>query len=250
MALEALLLTEIATPEGRDADGKKEDGIGGQEEQASLDPQEAKAQAEVTLHQLRMDPGRVGLATMLEEMAKLRRIRELKLPDDLFPGMARKVLAVYRNRASVEEPSRLRAHSKARRLTYLSALCCHSCAGDHCGLVDPPIHIVHKFECVLRSESRKSTSRVQADGEERRHPLPDCRSRRRASRWKVAEVVFPVASEALRDVIKEYKSKGPAFRRQVHTDHPCLLQSPLPPAWHLTCWTSLTFDPTMRCTVQ
>ena len=39
-------------------------------------------------------------------MAKLRRIRELKLPTDLFAGVAHKVLAVYRNRASVEEPSR------------------------------------------------------------------------------------------------------------------------------------------------
>ena len=60
----------------------------------------------VTLQELRMDPGRVGLATVLQEMAKLRRIRELHLPADLFAGIAHKVLAVYRNRASrmVPEP--------------------------------------------------------------------------------------------------------------------------------------------------
>ena len=34
---------------------------------------------------------------MLEEMAKLRSIRELQLPDNLFHGVARKVLTVYRN---------------------------------------------------------------------------------------------------------------------------------------------------------
>jgi hypothetical protein len=34
----------------------------------------------------------------------------------------------------------------------------------------------------------------------------------------VRDVVFPVASESLlRDLIKEYKAKGPLFRRQVHT---------------------------------
>ncbi len=71
---------------------------------------EQVAQCDARIQHLRMDPGRVGLATMLEEMAKLRLIRELKLPNDLFPGLARKVLAVYRNRASIEEPSRLRAH--------------------------------------------------------------------------------------------------------------------------------------------
>src|SRR5260370_24780358 len=122
-ALEELLLTEIAPPDLRDADGEKEDSVGRQEGQPSNMLQERKAQIDITLHQLRMDPGRVGLATMLEEMAKLRRIRELALPDDLFPGIARKVLAVYRNRASIEEPSRLRGHSKAKRLTYLASLC-------------------------------------------------------------------------------------------------------------------------------
>ena len=66
-----------------------------------------------------MDPGRVGLATMLEEMTPLQLIRERKLPADLFPNLSRKVLTVYRNRASIEEPSRLRAHPKAKRLPLL-----------------------------------------------------------------------------------------------------------------------------------
>ena len=43
-----------------------------------------------TFEHIRQDPGRVWLATMREEMAKLQRIRELTLPDDLFPGIARK----------------------------------------------------------------------------------------------------------------------------------------------------------------
>jgi hypothetical protein len=114
--------------------------------------QEEKAQADITLHQLRMDSGRVGLATMLEEIAKLRRIRELGLPDDLFPGIARKVLVVYRNRASIEEPSRLRAHTRAKRLTLLSALCFLRAQEITDALVDLLIHIVHKID--VRAEKR------------------------------------------------------------------------------------------------
>lgn len=82
-----------------------------QEVQAALDAllnaeeHEAEQEKDVqiaTPQELRMDPGRVGSATVLQEMAKLRRIRELNLPADLFSGIAHKVLAVYRNRASVE----------------------------------------------------------------------------------------------------------------------------------------------------
>src|SRR5215813_5560428 len=113
-ALEALLAETIALGEG-----EKGEQMEGTEEGA----QRREAQPVSTLEQIRKDPGRVGLATMLEEMAKLRRIRELALPDNLFAGIASRVLKVYRNRASVEEPSRMSAHSKAKRLTLLSALC-------------------------------------------------------------------------------------------------------------------------------
>lgn len=207
VALEALLQIEIAAPEGRDAEG-----------QAPLGPPEGKEQTVSTFQQLRMDPGRVGLATMLEEMAKLRRIRELGLPDDLFPGIARKVLSVYRNRASVEEPSRLRTHSRAKRLTYLSALCVMRAQEITDGLVDLLIHIVHKID--VRAEKRVEQEYVNE-------------FKRAANKegilYRIAEavvehpdepvnkVVFPVASEKLlRDVIKEYKAKSPAFRKQVH----------------------------------
>src|SRR5258707_15264840 len=61
-------------------------------------------------------------------------------------------LAVYRNRASVEVPSRLRAHSKAKRLTYLSALCFLRAQEITDGLVDLLVHIVHKID--VRAEKR------------------------------------------------------------------------------------------------
>src|SRR6266566_3041648 len=202
-ALEALLLTEITAPEGHDAaDGER----GGEPEgQAPNTPQVTAASAEITLHQLRMDPGRVGLATMLEEMAKLRRIRELALPDDLFPGIARKVLAVYRNRASIEEPSRLRAHSKAKRLTYLSALCFLRAQETTDALVDMLIHIVHKID--VRAEKRVEQEYLN---EFKRV------GNKEGILYRVAEAAIGRPDEPVREVIKEYKAKSPAFRKQVH----------------------------------
>ena len=152
-------------------------------------------------------------------MAKLRRIRELQLPADLFAGIAHKVLAVYRNRASVEEPSRLRTHDTAKHLTYLSALCVLPSQEITGGLVDLLIQIVQKIQ--VRAEDRveqeyvKELKRIAGKDTILYHIAeaavehPD---------GLVREVVFPVASETLlRDLIKEYQSKGPAFRRQVHT---------------------------------
>ncbi len=215
-ALEALLLTEITAPEGHDAaDGER----GGEPEgQAPNTPQVTAASAEITLHQLRMDPGRVGLATMLEEMAKLRRIRELALPDDLFPGIARKVLAVYRNRASIEEPSRLRAHSKAKRLTYLSALCFLRAQETTDALVDLLIHIVHKID--VRAEKRveqEYLNEFKRVGNKEGILYRVAEAAVERPDGPVREVIFPVASEKLlQEAIKEYKAKSPAFRKQVH----------------------------------
>jgi hypothetical protein len=82
-ALEALLSTEIATlQETRD-----ESQMAEQEVQEAT--QEIEEPTTSPLQHIRQDPGRIGLATMLEEMAKLRRIRELGLPENLFPGIAR-----------------------------------------------------------------------------------------------------------------------------------------------------------------
>jgi TnpA family transposase len=171
------------------------------------------------LQHLRMDPGRVGLATMLEEMAKLRRIRELGLPDDLFPNLSRKVLAVYRNRASVEEPSRLRAHASAHRLTLLAVLCFMRAQEITDGLVELLIQIVHKID--VRAEKRVEEEYANefkrvANKEGILYRIAEASVEHPDE--PVRKVIFEVASEKLlRDVIKEYKAKSPAFRRQVHT---------------------------------
>jgi TnpA family transposase len=217
-ALEALLSTEIAAlQETRDESQIAEQEI---QEVTALDTtQEREEIAANPLQQIRQDPGRIGLATMLEEMAKLRRIRELTLPDTLFSGIARKVLMIYRNRASIEEPSRLRAHAPAKRLTLLAILCFMRSQEITDGLVDLLIHIVHKID--VRAEKRVEQEYANefkrvANKEGILYRIAEATVEHPDE--PVSKVVFPVASEKLlRDVIKEHKAKSPAFRQQVHT---------------------------------
>jgi hypothetical protein len=52
---------------------------------------------------LKADPGRASTETMFEEIAKLEKLRSLKLPPALFAKAPRKILQGYRQRAAVEE---------------------------------------------------------------------------------------------------------------------------------------------------
>lgn len=128
------------------------------------------------------------------------------------------MLQVYRNRASVEESSRLRAHATPKRLMYLSALCTLRTQEITDGLVELLIQIVHRINA--RAEERVETEYLN---ELKRIAGKDtilyhiAEASVEPPDELVRDVVFPVASETLlRDLIKEYKAKGPTFRRQVH----------------------------------
>jgi len=56
-----------------------------------------RADAEpVPFNVLKAEPGRVGVASVLKEVAKLRMLTALQLPEDLFATVSPKVLAMYR----------------------------------------------------------------------------------------------------------------------------------------------------------
>ena len=59
---------------------------------------------------LKTDPGAVGLGSFLTEIAKLKRIRAVGLPTNLFEGKSDKLVKTYRHRAATETPYLLRQH--------------------------------------------------------------------------------------------------------------------------------------------
>jgi hypothetical protein len=56
-------------------------------------------------------PGPAGLESVLAEIAKLQRLRAIRLPADLFADVVPKTRQGYRQRMQVEEPYELRWHA-------------------------------------------------------------------------------------------------------------------------------------------
>ncbi len=171
----------------------------------------------VSLHDVRTDPGRAGLDSILRELAKLRRLRDLQLPPDLFHDVAPRLVQQFRRRAAAEPPSAQRAHPDAIRQTLLAAL------GQLRGreitdtLLDLFVQLIHQLgsraeqrvEQTLLAEFKRVTGKTVLLFQlaEAALAAPD---------GTVREVVYPIAGEqTLRDLVREAKTTGGAYRRQV-----------------------------------
>ncbi|MBA3823439.1 MAG: Tn3 family transposase [Ktedonobacterales bacterium] len=172
-----------------------------------------------TLQDLRTDPGRVGLETFLREVAKLRCIRALGLPADLFAEVAPAVLHRYRQRAEGEKPSALLAHTEEVRATLLAALLMEREQEIVDNLVDLLVLLMHRI--VARAEDKVETAYVTelkrvANKGTLLFRLADAALTHPDG--TVRDVIFPVVSETtLKDLVTEYKANAPAYRQQVHS---------------------------------
>jgi hypothetical protein len=104
------------------------------------------------LAELKEDPGQFGLETLLREVGKLRRVRAIRLPPELFADASEKLIAAWRARAARMYPSDFRAAPRPVRLTLLACLCWQRTAELTDGLVDLLIALVHKIDA--RAEHR------------------------------------------------------------------------------------------------
>ena len=166
-------------------------------------------------------PGNVSLDSMLTETRKLRAVREVGLPAGLFAGVAPKVVSGWRARAAVESPSHLREHPDTVKLTLLAALL-HSREREITdALVELLISTVHRIGA--RADKRVVQELVNAfkrvTGKENiLFAIADaCVG---APDEPVRAVVFPAVTggeQTLRELVHEYKTKGPVYRRTVQT---------------------------------
>jgi len=175
--------------------------------------------AEIVLHDLKTNPGPVGLESVMKEIAKLRLLDHFALPIDLFSTLSPKVLSLYRQRAAAEPPRELRRHPEEVRSTLLAAFCWQRRQEIIDGLIDLLLLIVHKIgakaekhvtkELVEEIRRVEGKERILCEVAEAALMKPE---------GTVRDVIYPVASEQkLTDIVKEYKAKGHAYREQVHT---------------------------------
>ena len=72
---------------------------------------------------LKTDPGAVGLESLVTEIEKLKLIRQVGLPANLFGETAQKLVKIYRQRAATESPYDIRRHPPTIRYTLMAAFC-------------------------------------------------------------------------------------------------------------------------------
>ena len=178
---------------------------------------EASEEEELPLSLLRHDPGPVGVESALAEIAKLRALRAIGLPPDLFEGYTPKLIERLRRRIAAESPSHIREHPLAIRMTLLAALVFQRTQEVTDALVTLLIQIVHRIG--TRAERRVEAAYIndlrRVAGKTRLlYRIADAALEHPDE--PVREVVFPIANEqTLRDLVAEYKAQGGAYRQQV-----------------------------------
>jgi hypothetical protein len=173
---------------------------------------------ELTLVDLRADPGPTGLESVLAEVNQLLRLRALDLPDDHFAELSPRVLQTLRDRAAVEAPSLLRRYPEAIRSTLLAALCWSRAREVTDGLVTLFIALVQRM-------GRQAERRVEREViEEYRKVAGTTSILFRVAEAAVAnpegrvrDVIYPAAGgeRLLAELVKEYRASGPRHREHV-----------------------------------
>ena len=162
---------------------------------------------------------RVSLKSVLRELEKLSQIETLELPDNLFVEIQPKILRQYRLRAAAEPPREVRRHPEPIRYTFLAAFCWQRRQEIIDGLVDLLIQIVHRIS--VRAE-KKVVDELLGDLQKVHGKTTLLFKMAEAALEQpngvVKEVLYPVVSEqTLSDLVKEYRSNGPTYRRHVYT---------------------------------
>jgi len=156
---------------------------------------------------------------VLKEINKLRTIRNLELPVDLFKDIPPKVLKKYRQRVSTEDIRELRRHPAPIRYMLLAAFFWLRSMEISDNLVDLLIQIIHRIgvgaECKVEKESLKDLRRVS-----NKYGILFNLAQTAISHLDgiIKDVLYPVVYEqTLKDLVKEFKHTGPAYREKIHT---------------------------------
>ena len=181
---------------------------------------------------IKQAPGSVSLESMLREIDRLRAVQTAGVGADVFDGVAPGEVAGWRALATVAAPSHLRSHPADLRVTLLAALLRERERETIDTLVDLLIATVHRVGA--HAETRVSRELVNAfkrvTGKENLL-FPMAEASLAAPDESVRDVVFPAVTggeQTLRDLVQEYRTSGPIYRRTVQTTLRGLLYEPLP----------------------
>ena len=168
---------------------------------------------------LKTDPGAVGLDSFLTEIKKLKLIRAVGLPPDLFTGISEKLLKTYRNRASTESPYDLRRHKDAIRYTLMAAFCIQRSQEITDNLVELLNQIIHRIDTrAVRRINKELIDEFKTVSGKTGLLFRIAEAAIASPTGIVEQVIYPVVSlKTLKDLVAEYKSTGNFYQQRVHT---------------------------------
>ncbi|MEL7334017.1 MAG: Tn3 family transposase, partial [Cyanobacteria bacterium J06560_2] len=173
---------------------------------------------EIPLNQVKQEAGGVGLKSLKAELSKLKTIKQLMLPADLFEGMNEQLLDRYRLRVETESLTEIRRHPDPIRYLLLSAFCYQRSQEIIDSTIELFILLVHRLESRSR---RRASSEIVATAEENDNhdqllykiALAALSEPERS----VKEVIYPVASESqLESVVEHLGEGGISFKERLH----------------------------------
>ena len=171
------------------------------------------------LQAIRSEPGRAGVASMKEAIARLWLVRDLHLPEGLFDGIHPKTLEAYARRAAVEEPHELRRHGGPLKATLVAAHLHRRCETltDH--LVDLLIETFHK---MAKNAEKKVQNELAGTSQLVRGKNQVIRRVARAvvgdTDGCVRDVILPAAGlRWWESILEEAEWEGEGFRTNIRT---------------------------------
>lgn len=176
------------------------------------------ANSELSLPEIKSDPGKVGIESLIKESKKLAALREIDLPDSLFTrSISKKHLIKLKRRLSSESLHEINRHPPNIKYSLFAAFTHVRIQEITDGLVDLLIQIIHKIGA--RAENKVTKELVRDFKKVRNKDSIFCRVAEAAvsnPKGKVEQVIFPVANEnVLKDIVKELKATGPFYRYKV-----------------------------------
>ncbi|TCW41585.1 TnpA family transposase [Laceyella sacchari] len=180
--------------------------------------QGAEESERMTFRKINMGPGRASRKNLEEEIKKLKELRMLELPHDLFKNVPPKILRKYRLRVVSEKLVEIRRHPPELRYTLLSAFFWSRQQEITDSLVEMLITIIHNINAQaerkvdreilqeikkVRGKNNILASLLEALLEKKDHVVQD--------------VIFSVVEEeTLRDLLKELTHNKEVYREKVY----------------------------------
>jgi TnpA family transposase len=185
----------------------------------SLLTSSGESNVDIDLSDLKTDPGRVCLKSVLSELDKLYKIKRLRLPKDILEGISEKHSEKFAQRVAATSRSDLQKHAQTTCYALVSLFCRKRESAIIDGLIDLLIQVIHKIG--VRAENKVESTLLEDFKRVRGKAAVLFRLAEAAIEKPdgvVKDVLFPVVSkDTLKELVKEFKASGSEYQKTLHT---------------------------------